>query len=501
MKRVLYVGIIVLIWEWTQGCSTIGVGRLATTDGSVFVSHSNDGDGDVAGNIHVIPETFNAEGTNRTVSGGSIPQVAHTYQYFTEGYAISNVHQVVLGESTCSAIFAGSSSTAMLNIVDLGQLALERATTAQEAIQVMGDLSTRYGYYDAGESLFVSDTKELWVFHILPDDSGTKSIWAAQQIPDDHISAVMNAFIIRDIDLNDSVNFMFSENIRDFATSDFIDFTATFSGPNEFKCKYSSGRRVWAVFNSVAPSLNLSPYYIDLVDSKPYPVSAKPDKLIDVSEMAALMRIYYRGTPFDMSILPKLSGGAFLTPSRWVTDATVNSETVCWERPIATFRSIISFVGQARDTKNAGVIWFAPHSSLTSQYTPFFTDMDELPPGYTSNSMSVLGRNESAYWAFKYLHNVMQIRSLDILHDIELLQKETEERNLVLVDSLDKMDVDKMTCQTLLNNNAKNLVSTFWSFSDTMVMKYSDGYCNFDCGPNQPRHLGYRQVWLDQILS
>ena len=238
----LLIALLIVHCRICLSCSTIAAGRLATIDGSVLVSHSNDGDGDVAGNIHVVPSTMNDDNSNRPVSGGSIPQVRATYQYFTEGYAISNIHQVVLGESTCSAIFSGNKSAgAMLNIVDLGQLALERSSTAKEAVLVMGNLSTTYGYYDAGESLFVGDSQEVWVFHILPDSSGTKSIWAAQRIPDDHVSTVMNSFIIRDIDLNDPVNFLFSENIRQFASSSIIDFTATFSGPNEVKCKYSSG--------------------------------------------------------------------------------------------------------------------------------------------------------------------------------------------------------------------------------------------------------------------
>jgi dipeptidase len=126
--------------------------------------------------------------------------------------------------------------------------------------------------------------------------------------------------------------------------------------------------------------------------------------------------------------------------------------------------------------------------------------MNVLPVGYTSNSLQELGRNESAYWAFKYLHNVMQIRSYDILLDIEVLQKETEETNRAILEKVDCLD-DGDDAQAVLNDNAKSLVSKFWTFSDTMIMKYSDGYCNFDCSPDQPYHLGYRHEWLHQVLT
>ena len=40
----------------------------------------------------------------------------------------------------------------------------------------------------------------------------------------------------------------------------------------------------------------------------------------------------------------------------------------------------------------------------------------------------------------------------------------------------------------------------FWSLSDELVMKYSNGYCNGCSNPSSsgnPRHLGYPTWWLD----
>jgi len=52
----------------------------------------------------------------------------------------------------------------LLSIEDLSKLALERAKTAREAITIMGELATEYGFHgvmpevkEAGESLKVID--------------------------------------------------------------------------------------------------------------------------------------------------------------------------------------------------------------------------------------------------------------------------------------------------------------------------------------------------------
>ena len=93
------------------------------------------------------------------VNGHPIPQVPRTYAYHTEGYAAMNQHQVGLAESTCSGrSFPPSGeprSGFFFDIVQLGQLALERANSSRMAVQVMGQLSEVWGYADATESLLV----------------------------------------------------------------------------------------------------------------------------------------------------------------------------------------------------------------------------------------------------------------------------------------------------------------------------------------------------------
>ena len=140
-----------------------------------------------------------------------------------------------MGESTCRAIFWAlpiyAAGNATFNLRGLMEIAMERCATARCAIIMMGDLAVRYGFYgaaapsdspinqqnEAGEALTVTDTTETWVFHILPDDTGTSAIWVAQRVPDDHITAIANQFIITTPNLTDTNNFMGSANMYSVA--------------------------------------------------------------------------------------------------------------------------------------------------------------------------------------------------------------------------------------------------------------------------------------------
>ena len=112
-------------------------------------------------------------------------------------YAIMNEKSVAIGETTCSGVFgtnaAGHGGKALMSIDTLSRIALERSDTSRQAVQLMGDLAVEYGFYGAGsfegsaESLMVIDPNEGFVFHVLPDDTGTSAIWAAQRVPDDSV--------------------------------------------------------------------------------------------------------------------------------------------------------------------------------------------------------------------------------------------------------------------------------------------------------------------------
>jgi dipeptidase len=144
--------------------------------------------------------------------------VEHTYGYIDGEHGIMNEHQLSIGTSTCStsinALPISKGGQALFDYGELTRIAMERCATAVCAVQTMGDLAVKYGYHGAtdpeegGKSLQVIDPYDAWVFHVVADDTGTSAVWVAQKVPHGHMAVVANQFIIREVDLEDTENFM-----------------------------------------------------------------------------------------------------------------------------------------------------------------------------------------------------------------------------------------------------------------------------------------------------
>lgn len=106
-------------------------------------------------NLENIPDLHSEWSKMKGEIIGYIPQVQHTFAYIEGLYGIMNEHQVAIGESTCaSKLYAGpigitGQGKALLEVSELSQIALERAKTAREAIEIMGNLAVQYGFYSA----------------------------------------------------------------------------------------------------------------------------------------------------------------------------------------------------------------------------------------------------------------------------------------------------------------------------------------------------------------
>eukprot|EP00747_Dinoflagellata_sp_TGD_P183420 gnl/TRDRNA2_/TRDRNA2_38292_c0_seq1.p1 gnl/TRDRNA2_/TRDRNA2_38292_c0~~gnl/TRDRNA2_/TRDRNA2_38292_c0_seq1.p1 ORF type:complete len:578 (+),score=77.89 gnl/TRDRNA2_/TRDRNA2_38292_c0_seq1:71-1735(+) len=384
----------------------------------------------------------------------------------------------------------------------------------------MGDLATTHGFYstastaegstaveEGGEALTIADTSEVWVFHILPDDTGRSAIWAAQRVPDDEATVVANMFVIRVIDTANTThaahNFMYSSNMFDIAKKyewwdgeSPFDFTAVYSA-GESGHPYYNGRRVWRVLSLFAPSLNLDPELGAIAATPTYPFSVKPDHPVTLHDVFAIYRDHYEGTEFDLTT--DLAGGPWHTPNRF--DAGPNEKQVqygSWERSIGLHRTMLSYVAQVRPNKTAGgILHFGPSIQHATVYIPIFTSVLTDSPQALSQSNQRNVSTASVWWAVQSLTSLLDSKYSVMIPDVRQMQQHLETVDfpnfIANVDALDSPLTDQRDNISANNQQIVDLAlqkvwSTFW----TLIAKYQNGYDNYG-----ETEMGYPAEWLE----
>ena len=416
-----------------QSCTSIMAGRLATTDGSVITSHTCDGryrtwvkmepaaDHEPGAMHAVLRGTMKTASPNDTTGVkliGEIPEVPHTYAYLNTAYPCLNEKQLAIGETTFGGPGELENPAGMFTIEELERIALQRCTSAREAILLMGSLAEKYGYGDSGECLTVADKNEVWQFEILgvgKDKIG--AVWAARRIPDDHVAVSANVPRISWKSRKDK-DVLFSANVEQVARDNGLwDGKGEFVFWKVYNCDYSNGRnfhdREYFILNHFAPSLGLT------YDMDELPFSVKPEKPVDIREVMALFRETYEGTDFDMTRKVLLArpetkqhpADTIVSPvaNPWLTGTMRNTlntlapGTVEFRRTVAVAWCAYSHVTQLRNwlpDSVGGICWLSLDNPAQSPRIPVFCGATEMPEAY-----SVCGQKEynpdCALWQFR----------------------------------------------------------------------------------------------------
>jgi dipeptidase len=114
--------------------------------------------------------------------------------------------------------------------IEMAQLfALQRTTTAHEAVKLIGSLLEEYGFLTsvglASEGRLISDPTQVWLLevasvpvHDWKRASGVPgAIWVPRRIPHDHIVVLANTHLIRDVDLSNPEWYLGSRNYKQAA--------------------------------------------------------------------------------------------------------------------------------------------------------------------------------------------------------------------------------------------------------------------------------------------
>ncbi|SDH73649.1 Dipeptidase [Alteribacillus persepolensis] len=103
-----------------------------------------------------------------------------------------------------------------LNYSDLARIAMERAATAREAVEITGELINTYGFATyGGNSHLFADKDEGWV---MIEYAGGQGLWAAERLGPDDVRVSYPGYIHHfPVDFQNNDNYMGSDNIIEFA--------------------------------------------------------------------------------------------------------------------------------------------------------------------------------------------------------------------------------------------------------------------------------------------
>ena len=503
--------------EEFESCTSILVTKGASVDGSLMTTHSCDGSWEFR--LKVVPSKTHKPGEIRpiykggghgaerkqAVKVGEIPEVKQTFSRFDIAYPFINEKQLAIGESTFGGRRELYNPEGMFDIMALQRIVLERTSTAREAIKLMGELVTKYGYSDFGECLTLIDTKEAWVFEIIgagPLKMG--AIWAARRVPDGEVFVTANRSRIEEVNLDDKDNFMASDNVFQLAEEKGwydshagkpFKFNESYAPSDSIGCR----RREWRVLSTIAPSLKLDPW------SEEYPFSVKPDKKVSIELLKSLHRDYYKNTEFDPS--QGLASGPFHNPNRFATWTRPPKGYIGWERPISIFRCSYCFIAQTRDWLPdwiGGLAWFVEDDPKTGCFVPFYCGIKKVPECYQIGRRDEFNR-KSAWWAFDFVSNWANLRYSHIVQDIQKaytdfensfseLQSTIETRAKTLYKENPKACRDYLT--RYCNETSQRVVDDWWALSEYLIIKYNDGYIN---QPQGRITTSYPKEWLDAV--
>lgn len=452
-----------------QSCTSIMVGRLASTDGSVMTSHTCDGNYRTW--LNVVPAAKPGPGaqtrifagllhtefpsdTQGLADKGEVPDAPETYAYLNTAYPCLNEHQLAIGESTIGGRRELRNPDGRLYIEEIERMMLQRCRTAREGIKLLGELIKDYGYGDWGECITVADPKEVWHVEVFGPGLGqVGGVWAAVRIPDDEVGVAANIPRISTLDLKNPDRYLASDNVLSLAeqkkwwdpkSGEPFKFWKAYSGDKPFST------REYYILSTLAPSLGLKP------DAEELPFSVRPAKKLSARDVLRYFRETYAGTDLDMTrnllVQPQGSDKPVKSPvaSPWMSRDmiallnTLKPGAVEPKRTVAIAGCSYATVIQCRSwlpDAVGGVCWFSFDNPALSPRIPIFAGVKELPPGFEYCAQHRY-RADSSCWAFRQANRLATVKWGAAQPYIDKARSEFEDKAFAELPDVEKRALD-----------------------------------------------------------
>ncbi len=500
MKKILFVIALVVNCQFSivnsvLACTNLIVGKKASKDGSVIVTYSSDDYG-AYGHLFWQPGGKHNKGDMRALSLfesnnylGAIPEADSTYAVI----GLTNEHQLTIFETTWGGRPELEDSTGLFDYGSLMQVTLQRARTARQALDVMIDLVTKYGYQSGGESFTLADPNEVWILEMIgKGPKGGTPVWVARRVPDDCISGHANQARIRQFPLNDKENCIYSKDVISFArkkgyfTGKDEDFSfAAAYNPAEYGQARFCDARVWSFFNKWAAedmSQHLD-YIMEKTCACNMPLWVKPKQKLSVQDVKDMMRDHYEGTPLALD--SDLGQGPWEMPYR-PTPLTwkVDGKTYFNERPISTQQSSNIYVAQMRSwlpDHIGAIVWYGNDEANMVPLVPIYCSTMGAPACFAEKAGDTFTFSfQSAFWLQNWISNMVYPRYSVLFPELKQVRDELETKYNNAQAELEQRAVkmSEAEAKQLLSDYSyavsQEMMERWMQLGQTLIVKYND---------------------------
>ncbi len=440
LLALLFYGIQLLaqnnISENYRNCFTVLAGKNTTVDGSVLLAHNEDDGGKFLVDWYKVPRISHKSGEKLILQkGAELEQAEETYGFlwleipslqFSDSY-INEWGVTIVSNGCPSKETEGELTDGGIGYY-LRRIMAERAKTAKEAVKIAGEIIDKFGYLSSGRTYSIADVNEAWMLAVVKGKH-----WVAQRLPDDSVAVIPNYYTITKINLKDTVNFLGSPDIIDYAIKKGW-YNPSCGNDFNFRLAYGSEQSLHALWN-----IPRHMQAINLLSEKQYgyynqlPTTFRPKGKVSVKTLETVLENHYEGTQFEMN--PEYNNG---NPHKNII------------MRICSASNRYGFVAQLRNwmpVDIGAVLWIAPRRPCVQPFTPWYLGIEKIPEEYSRGDYKKAIKNHfnnsnnlreqypnHAYWTFvdysdridsDYTNRINKIKESKVALEKDLLNNQT----------------------------------------------------------------------------
>jgi len=449
-----------------NNCFSILVGKDATIDGSILFAHNEDDYGVNLVNWYKVPRNQHGSAENINLfPGGQLEQIEETNEFlwlempgmhFSDSYM--NEYGVTIGSDACRS----KEDSAKLVIGGIGyflrRIIAERSKTAKEAVQIAGAIIDSIGYASSGRTYCIADPNEAWMMSIVKGKH-----WVAQRIPDNHVAIIPNYYTIQEIDLADTLNFLGSLDIIQYAiergwynpeSGNEFNFRLAYGKPSSINSMVNIARN-WGATNI------LSSTKYELSDE--FPFSFVPNEKVSIQDLMNILKHHYENT--------ELEDRTISTPHDYKTLPICRKDTQY---------GMIAHLRGWLPAKTGNVMWLAPYRPCSQVFIPWYYGISEIPPNFAYGNQIIAIENHfntyddiknqtssHNFWKFVEYSDILNSNYYELMPSI-IDKKESTQIEIFKIFS----DFDKNIQKQFSTNKSKAIKNIDFFLKDIIDMSF-----------------------------